>query len=89
MSLKDQKTLHELNNMPIEQQIEKIEKSFESAKKARLNALSHPKHKELEALEIFPIFPDFETWVNPYFLATYDEDPLGEKLVLFIINFLV
>lgn len=56
-----------------------IERSFESAVNANLSTLKHPQHKHLVAQEIFPIFPDFHNWANDYFLATYDENPLGDK----------
>jgi RNA polymerase II-associated factor 1 len=89
MSVKNLPQILNLLDLTVEQQIERIEKSFENAKKARLSTLKHPKFKDLQALELFPIFPDFENWPNPYFLASYDENPITDRLTVGILDLLI
>ena len=89
MSVKNQPQILNLLDLSIEQQIERIDKSFENAKKARLSTLKHPKFKDLQALELFPIFPDFENWPNPYFLASYDENPLTDRPTVRVLRMII
>ncbi|KAJ3299682.1 RNA polymerase-associated factor, partial [Kappamyces sp. JEL0829] len=83
MSVKNEPQIQSLLNLTVDQQIERIELSFAKAQQIHLGSLKHPKNKDLHALEMFPIFPDFENWPNPYFLASYDENPLGDKKELY------
>ncbi|KAI8902588.1 RNA polymerase II-associated [Globomyces pollinis-pini] len=68
-------------DLSFENQVNFIKNSFDLAKKADLKSLKHPKNPELTATEIFPIFPDFEFWSTPYFLSTYDQDPINKSVL--------
>ncbi len=91
MSIRNEPEIQNLLHLTVDEHIDRIEKSFSAAQQINLASLKHPKNKDLHALEVFPIFPDFENWPNPYFLASYDEHPLGDKkdLVIVMIDFIV
>jgi RNA polymerase II-associated factor 1 len=82
LSVMKEEKLQKLLDMSVDDQIQHINQSFDSAKKALLSTVKHPKKPDLEALEIFPIFPDFEYWPNPYLMASYDSNPIGEKIIV-------
>jgi RNA polymerase II-associated factor 1 len=83
LSVMKEEKLQQLLDLSVDGQIQHINQSFEAANKANLATLKHPKKKDLEALEIFPIFPDFEYWSNPFFMTSFDSDPISDKMQVY------
>jgi RNA polymerase II-associated factor 1 len=80
LSVMKEEKLQKLLDLSLEGQIQHINQSFEAANKALVSTMKHPKKPDVQALEIFPIFPDFEFWANPYFLTSFDSDPINDKM---------